>query len=806
MYDIRQFKPAMYCLVLLSITGFCLAIESPPLWLLAVSAVLFNAWLVRRKKFRPMPRFLSNLVTIGSMLYVVHEVLSFGGTAVLYIGEFLMLLQVIKIWEQRGNRDYAQLLVLSLLLMVAAAISTATLMFGLTLIVFLFLSLYCCLLFHLKVETDAARAAINAPTRSVSPAVLKQDQRHLNRSMRRLTMVVSIVSIAFAVIVFVFFPRGAGAGLVGSTRYKPSQSLVGFSEDVSFQSIARIQQNDSQAGYVKLTHNGVPVSGGSLLLRGVVLDTYTGKAGGWRWVRWPRTSSERRRSTALPTLDSDDARELEERYLHGETAPGAGPQVLALNPITAAPRDAYVQDITMLPGGTDVLFAMAGAHSIESSQNISYSYSPRDGELRNTSIPEHDRRPTETRYRVVSTDVLPPAPPYVLSGTNVASISPEIRQFALRPEVCGSDEKGSLAAQRLARFQKGADVAPAQADGLEMAAADELDETIATNIATYLRNNFAYTLDLTDTRMIEGRDPMVGFLYDFKKGHCEYFAGAMTLMCQSLGMKARMCAGFRCDEYNSTPGAGYFMVRQSHAHVWVEVFTRDGWKSFDPTSDRDSREQARRTGLILRLRHLLNFLEFSYGNTIIAYNNDDRSNLLQSTEAAMLTATMRSTMRVNRFRRLQFNQWVSSGKWDSITAVALGVVLALVALAIVASVINFLWQRWRLRKRAARIGINALPREEQVRLARQLRFYDDLLQLLGKHRIQRRPHQTPLEFSQSLLFLPASAYDTVSRLTGVFYKVRYGNAELSSPRQKRLHRVIQQLSAELDVQPAAQGG
>ena len=33
----------------------------------------------------------------------------------------------------------------------------------------------------------------------------------------------------------------------------------------------------------------------------------------------------------------------------------------------------------------------------------------------------------------------------------------------------------------------------------------------------------------------------------------------MTLMCQSLGMKARMCAGFRCDEYNDTPGAGYFM-------------------------------------------------------------------------------------------------------------------------------------------------------------------------------------------------------------------------------------------------------
>ena len=60
-------------------------------------------------------------------------------------------------WEQRANRDYAQLLVLSLLLMVAAAISTGSLVFGLLFVGYLLTSLYCCLLFHLKVETDDAR-------------------------------------------------------------------------------------------------------------------------------------------------------------------------------------------------------------------------------------------------------------------------------------------------------------------------------------------------------------------------------------------------------------------------------------------------------------------------------------------------------------------------------------------------------------------------------------------------------------------------------------------------------------------------
>jgi len=132
-----------------------------------------NAWLVYRGKFRPIPRLLANLVTLGSTAYVADRVLLSGNTPVLVIGQFLVLLQIIKLWEQRANRDYAQLLVLSLLLMVAAAISTASLLFGLILVSYLFLSLYCCLLFHLKVETDAAkprwpfRRSGSAPTRSV---------------------------------------------------------------------------------------------------------------------------------------------------------------------------------------------------------------------------------------------------------------------------------------------------------------------------------------------------------------------------------------------------------------------------------------------------------------------------------------------------------------------------------------------------------------------------------------------------------------------------------------------------------------
>src|SRR5206468_11822860 len=106
------------------------------------------------------------------------EIRSGAISPILVIGQFLVMMQIVKLWEQRANRDYAQLLVLSLLLMVAAAISTASLIFGIMLIAYLFLSLYCCLLFHLQVETDEARKGLALPERA-SPSTLRQDQRYL---------------------------------------------------------------------------------------------------------------------------------------------------------------------------------------------------------------------------------------------------------------------------------------------------------------------------------------------------------------------------------------------------------------------------------------------------------------------------------------------------------------------------------------------------------------------------------------------------------------------------------------------------
>ena len=165
MYDIRQFKPALYTLIILGISGFALAWESAGIWFIAMAAIGLNAWLVKTNRFAPMPRIIANASTLLGTLFLI-TLMRHGTEKIMIVGEFLVLLQVIKLYEQRANRDYAQLLILSLLLMVAASISTASMIFGLMLIVYLFLSLYCCLLFHLKVETDHAKAAIGLEGKS----------------------------------------------------------------------------------------------------------------------------------------------------------------------------------------------------------------------------------------------------------------------------------------------------------------------------------------------------------------------------------------------------------------------------------------------------------------------------------------------------------------------------------------------------------------------------------------------------------------------------------------------------------------
>ncbi len=100
----------------------------------------------------------------------------------------------------------------------------------------------------------------------------------------------------------------------------------------------------------------------------------------------------------------------------------------------------------------------------------------------------------------------------------------------------------------------------------------------ASVIAEYLRNNYTYSLDGANN----GKNPVMQFLNDTKRGHCSLYASAMTLILRHLGIPARYCTGFYVDGEN---GSHSVLLREKNLHAWVEVYMGEyGWVTFDPTS------------------------------------------------------------------------------------------------------------------------------------------------------------------------------------------------------------------------------
>jgi transglutaminase-like putative cysteine protease len=106
---------------------------------------------------------------------------------------------------------------------------------------------------------------------------------------------------------------------------------------------------------------------------------------------------------------------------------------------------------------------------------------------------------------------------------------------------------------------------------------------MARAIEAYLRANYAY--DETVEAPPEGADIVDYFLFERKRGYCEYYASAMTVMLRSIGVPARVAVGFYPGDYDESRDG--FLYRQANAHAWTEVFFPGyGWIPFEPTSPR----------------------------------------------------------------------------------------------------------------------------------------------------------------------------------------------------------------------------
>ncbi|MCL5996683.1 MAG: DUF3488 and transglutaminase-like domain-containing protein, partial [Chloroflexi bacterium] len=109
----------------------------------------------------------------------------------------------------------------------------------------------------------------------------------------------------------------------------------------------------------------------------------------------------------------------------------------------------------------------------------------------------------------------------------------------------------------------------------------------AVAIEAYLRT-YSYTLDLPAPPA--GRDVVDYFLFDLKRGYCDYFAAAMVVLARAAGLPARLVVGYASGSYDFMNAQ--YVVSQADAHSWPEIYFNEyGWVEFEPTSGRAAIER-----------------------------------------------------------------------------------------------------------------------------------------------------------------------------------------------------------------------
>lgn len=89
--------------------------------------------------------------------------------------------------------------------------------------------------------------------------------------------------------------------------------------------------------------------------------------------------------------------------------------------------------------------------------------------------------------------------------------------------------------------------------------------------------DFAYS---TDVPAPYGAEDLLEFLTRSKVGFCTHYSLAMAMLVRSLGIPARIAAGFRVGTLQDDES---YLVLQSDVHIWVEVrFAGYGWLPFEP--------------------------------------------------------------------------------------------------------------------------------------------------------------------------------------------------------------------------------
>ena len=731
--------------VTLAILAFCVADEDPGLAAFSLPVLALAWWTGRSGTPWNMPRLAANLLVLAAVLRAGLNVIgsSATGPVVSDLTEFLVLIQLVKLFDRAKPRDEAQLLTLSLFIVIGALLTSNTFLTGM--LVLAYTPLLTASAMILQIRLGLTRLTLAGGDRARAEHAPAPQARRRARHFRRVVAGALAASFVLGLVAFMLTPRSLGEGALGElARSSVRERTVGFHDQVRLGQPGFLNPGDSTPVMDVLVRDrhGDNAGGhqlGNLYLRGVTKGSYDPDRKAWRADR-----------------GVDASEDLAGVFM--------GTRRYDLQDAERNPRLEYAQVIT-LRGGTrerdNYLFALLSPAGIQLDDRARVEFRPHDRTFRIVA-----RDPGPLSYTVWSQPVLvttprppPPAPPMFREGP--------IRALALE-----------LAGQR--RVPSG----PEERDLAQ-------NRALASAIQNHLRT-LDYTLELGAPR--DGRDPIEWFLFEARRGHCEYFASAMVALCQSLDLNARLVLGFLAAEFNSA--TGQYLVRQSNAHAWVEVEIEPGrWATFDPSPPAEiDRLHRPALGLLGRLKRFYETLEFAWNHGVVSFDEQRRQNLL----GARGRIAGRETAHGLLWRARGWMERVRTGSARQGDQATPGLLRHLpLAIAVLAGVAAILigargTRRPPRRRRAGPRGLAARPPWG----ARSRRgFYGRALGVLAGARLGKPPHRPPLAHAGVIAGTSPAAADHFSALTRLYYRARFGGTPLSGAEKAEARRLIAELRA-----------
>jgi transglutaminase-like putative cysteine protease len=740
-----------------------------------------------RQSFR-LNRHIANMAALLAVAYAMTDFYSRqdSETQLLAIANLLVYLQVVLQFQEKSLRVYWSLSVLSLLQVVVASALNLSFSFGPLLAVYLVVALTALSLLFVYRETERFHASAQPLPEALGPigpnrrwplgqgdvrwsGVAGEDPGRplVGRRMARHIIGMGLVTLVITVLVFYGMPRyrkrvWQGPGDRGT-------SMVGFNDEVSLGEMGRILQSDQLVMRVSFEHAGRNEKfavHNPPYFRGATLANYELRRGRGRWKQYGSDEDP------LPPLPTNQGGVIQDITLvsagHAQMSPKDNIPLFSTYPVF---RDNLSQR-ELIVDRRNRLLQIEAEDVVDTKQ---FRYITRSGEFNGN---------LQVR----------------LSVDSRAEISEEMDRLKFR-------EMRSLAGL----------IALANKVVTESQAVEPLAKALALESHFRSPGNYEYSLDPDVVRNRE-LDPIEDFVTNHRTGHCEYFASALVLMLRSQGIPARMVVGYHGGEYNSL--GSYYLVRQKHAHAWVEAYLQPGqypveqlatgaddsgvngaWLRLDPTPpDYDLEVEDGETTLLAQVADMLDYAQLLWTDYVLGLNSQRQRDSIYGP----ILATVEETREMI----------VKASEGPVLLYVFMGMtLLALLALAVIFgrryvsvshrdtfdSLLGSLGipLRWVTGwfGQSNRYGTH----RPQVHVA----FYERLETMLQRQGLVRLPGQTQREFAAAaggrLADLPhlQPVAGVPRRVAEAFYRVRFGGAPLDSREEQAVEQALRDLEAAL---------